>query len=187
MVRMAPTMMSESFLPADGKQPNGDDDVVHQGDEGADGEGQLESQGDIDQDAEHAEAQRHKGTARQFAADEFTCDFFSPPGSLRKLACARCLAGRGAIRGDLFALHGSGDTSSPLIASLVPLGAADRDAVILVHGGVMLDLDHRECPPGGGIRARARNVGDGDLLFLWLQEASRSPPLKSMPKFLSPR
>ena len=59
-----------SSRPEERKDAHGDEDVVEQGNDRADGEGKLEPEGDIDEDAENAETERPEGVLRQLAADE---------------------------------------------------------------------------------------------------------------------
>ena len=46
--------------------PDGDDDVVEEGDEGAEREGELEADGDVDQDGEQADAEGDERVEQEF-------------------------------------------------------------------------------------------------------------------------
>ena len=61
----------ESQLPAEEREDaDGDDHVVQQRDDRADGERQLETERDVNEDAENAESQRPERSLGQLAADE---------------------------------------------------------------------------------------------------------------------
>ena len=166
---------------------------MQQGDKGAEGEGEFETQGDVDENAEESEGEGEEGTSGQFLADTRTdrVGLFDGQSGLREVLLQFCHDGVGGAE---LALHGDEFASvfhRGLQGGFPEVGAFDAAAQV-GERDVFLGSQHDEVAAGevdpevfltapgkeaDGTEDEDGREGQGDVAFADEVDAARRDPV----------